>query len=323
MTDVIDVAQYSEPTKYQQDIIDLHMSGLEESENLNELRNVAHGFAVHRKQPWLMNRLMPLYGSKLRQFRDGMPARSMVLIDLMNWACADWHATKGQDECVSMFFRRARKIADMANACWVVVAAESEVPLERNRKFADYKKNRRPHEDGLLETVAAIEAHARDHGVVVLRHDGWEADDVMATMSTLASAGGDRSLVCTNDRDSLQLVKKDRCATFSKNEVTNEQKLFDDTGLRPDQYVDYLAIVGKDDVPGWEGVGDKTARELLAAYGSLVEIHAASGTFTGAKRESWEKFKPFALTAKDLHTLNRWLSFSFDWDVYTNIAGML
>jgi DNA polymerase-1 len=154
----------------------------------------------------------------------------------------------------------------------------------RHELFPDYKANRPPMPEDLRAQIEPLIAIVRALGVPLLRVPGVEADDVIGTLSKRAEAEGIDVVVSTGDKDLAQLVS-DRVTLV--NTMTNSRLdpdgVFAKFGVRPDQIVDYLALMGDkvDNIPGVDKCGEKTAAKWLAEYGSLAGVianaHAVGG----------------------------------------------
>ncbi len=121
-------------------------------------------------------------------------------------------------------------------------------------------------------------------GYVNLEFEGWEADDVIATLATRADEAGIRTCVVSTDRDAFQLCSANVCLMMTPRGVSDVQVYTPERvelryGVRPDQMPDFIGLKGdtSDNIPGIPGIGDKTAGQLIAQYGSLEEVieHAA------------------------------------------------
>ena len=151
----------------------------------------------------------------------------------------------------------------------------------RDDLAADYKANRAPMPDDLAAQIPLVHRACEALGVPILTHDRYEADDVIGTMTARAAAEGYDVAIVTGDKDFFQLVR-DGIRVFNPREegswydAAGVQEKF---GVRPDQVVDALALMGDtiDNVKGVPGIGEKGARELISTYGSLDALleHAA------------------------------------------------
>ncbi len=155
-------------------------------------------------------------------------------------------------------------------------------PTFRKEKYKEYKAQRPKAPDELISQI--IEAHNffNEFGIKTYEKPGYEADDLIATLAEKFRGWGDvRVVILTGDLDTLQLVEDEKVLvrTFKKGIsdtfIYNEKAVHDRYGLRPDQLVDYKALVGdaSDNIKGVPGVGPKTASDLLKKFGTLDEVY--------------------------------------------------
>jgi DNA polymerase-1 len=154
----------------------------------------------------------------------------------------------------------------------------------RDEMYEEYKAHRPPMPDELVTQIEPLHAVIRALGLPLLCVDGVEADDVIGTLATRATALGLRTLVATSDKDMAQLVDDHVTLvnTMTKSYI-DSQGVIDKFGVRADQIIDYLALVGDsvDNIPGIQGVGPKTAAKWLQQYGLLDQVIAHAGEIKG------------------------------------------
>ncbi len=148
----------------------------------------------------------------------------------------------------------------------------------RTQMYTEYKANRSPPPSDLAPQVDRMLATMKAIGMPIIGAEGFEADDVIATLvSALRARHPDlRIRIISKDKDLKQLLVHDHVSLYDvhKDEEITAATLMEESGLRPEQVIDYLAIMGDnvDNVPGVEGVGPKTASQLIAEYGSLAGV---------------------------------------------------
>ena len=173
----------------------------------------------------------------------------------------------------------------------------------RDELYPAYKAHRPPMPDDLGSQIAPLHECIRAMGWPLLEVEGVEADDVIASLATQAEKQGVRTLISSGDKDLTQLV--DPMVTMV-NTMSNET--FDETavaakfGVRPDQIVDYLTLIGDsvDNIPGVDKVGPKTAARWLQQYGTLEELLAHAGEIGGVVGENLRKAVDWLPTARAL-----------------------
>src|SRR5262249_31311519 len=148
----------------------------------------------------------------------------------------------------------------------------------------EYKAQRAPAPDDLHLQIPLICQVLEAMRIPVLGVEGYEADDVIATVAAAAAERGIEVFICTTDKDCRQLIN-DRVRLFNlrKHALLDREGLLQDWGIRPEQVVDLQTLVGDsvDNVPGVRGIGVKTAAKLLQEYGTLDKLIADCGLQQG------------------------------------------
>ncbi|WP_208411310.1 DNA polymerase I [Mycolicibacterium fluoranthenivorans] len=161
------------------------------------------------------------------------------------------------------------------------VAAAFDVSRQtfRKEKYPEYKEGRSATPDEFRGQIDITKEVLNALGITVLAEDGFEADDIIATLATQAQDAGYRVLVVTGDRDSLQLVSEDVTVLYPVKGVSELTRFTPDAvqakyGLTPAQYPDFAALRGdpSDNLPGIPGVGEKTATKWIVEHGSLQTL---------------------------------------------------
>ncbi len=203
---------------------------------------------------------------------------------------------------------------------YLVCAFDVAGPTFRDHLYPDYKANRAPMPDDLQLQIPLIYQMLEAMRVSVVGVEGYEADDVIAT---LAVAGAERDLdvfICSGDKDCRQLLS-DRVKIFNlrKREVFDAQALEKDWGVRPDQVIDLQALVGDsvDNVPGVPGIGLKTAAKLLQEYDTLEILLAHIDEIAGTKKQqSLRSAGEILTTSRQLVRLATDVPIPMDWDAW-------
>ncbi|MBI2399304.1 MAG: DNA polymerase I [Xanthomonadales bacterium] len=154
----------------------------------------------------------------------------------------------------------------------------------RHQRYPDYKANRPPMPDDLRAQIEPLMQIVQALGVPLLRVPAVEADDVIGTLAKQAEAAGIEVVVSTGDKDLAQLVSdKVTLVNTMTNSRLDPAGVVAKFGVRPDQIVDYLALMGDkvDNIPGVEKCGEKTAAKWLGEYGSLVGVIEHAGEVGG------------------------------------------
>ena len=162
---------------------------------------------------------------------------------------------------------------------YCVVAFDLKAPTFRHKAYDGYKANRK----GMPEELAVQLPYAKQcmeyMGCKVLSVEGYEADDILGTLSAMAASNGVEAYILTGDRDSLQLIGDNVKVLLVKTKETLcfDRALFRETyGVEPEQFVDVKALMGdtSDNIPGVAGIGEKTALKLIAEFGSIDALYA-------------------------------------------------
>lgn len=182
----------------------------------------------------------------------------------------------------------------------------------RAERFAAYKANRPPTPDDLKSQFARCQEFCRALNIPVFVESGYEADDLIGTLSKQAQAKNLDTLILTGDRDTLQLVDGKTNVLMIIGQ-TGELKLYDAAavverfGFAPAQLIDFKALRGdaSDNIPGVAGVGDKTATKLIQAYENVEGIYAHLNAVEGKMRDKLADARAQVELNKQLVTIDR------------------
>jgi DNA polymerase-1 len=191
--------------------------------------------------------------------------------------------------------------------------------VHRHELSEDYKSDRRPMPDLLGEQFPYFRPIVEAFGYRNLEFEGWEADDVIATLATRADEAGIRTCVVSTDRDAFQLVTDNVVLMMTPRGVADVNVYTPDRvearyGIRPDQVPDFIGLKGdtSDNIPGVPGIGDKTAGQLIAQYGSLEEVLEHVDELSPARRKNITEHAEQARQSKELATMRRDLELDCD-----------
>ncbi len=192
----------------------------------------------------------------------------------------------------------------------------SEVTF-RNALYPEYKIHRDPMPDDLRSQIPLIQELLDALNIPVMDMANFEADDIMATLAREVEERGGQCFLVTSDKDCRQLITaRVRLYNIRKNQVYDEVALLNDWGIRPDQVVDFQAMVGDsvDNVPGIPSVGPKTARKYLEQFGSLDGLLTGVGELSSARqREKILAHTETARLSRDLVRLDDHVPIETDW----------
>ncbi|MCH2675191.1 MAG: DNA polymerase I [Chloroflexota bacterium] len=199
------------------------------------------------------------------------------------------------------------------NPAYCAIAFDMSAPTFRHKQFPDYKAQREATPEELRPQFGRVKQLMEAFGVAVYELEGWEADDVIGTLSAQAEKIGLDSVILTGDRDTFQLispkVRVDLASSIQDRRVYDEAELSERySGLTASQQTDFKALLGdnSDNIPGVPKVGEKTAIALLNDYQSLEGIYEhIDDVSRPSVRQSLEEFKDRAFSNRDLMTIDR------------------
>ena len=230
------------------------------------------------------------------------------------------------------FLTMFKKLWDETQPDAVAIAFDRKAPTFRHQKYAGYKANRKGMPEELAQQLPVLQQLLTDLGYQIVSCEGWEADDILGTLSAQCEREGAQCVIATGDRDSLQLVSPAttvRLATtkFGQPQVTlyDETKIQEDYGVTPRQLIDIKAIQGdsSDCIPGVAGIGPKGAGELIQKFGSLQYLydHLDELDIKPAMKQKLENSRDNAFLSFDLGTIRRDAPVDTDLSHYVKGAG--
>lgn len=196
----------------------------------------------------------------------------------------------------------------------------------RTEKYTEYKANREAMPDPMRIQMGLIYDGLKAFNIPIYTKEGFEADDVIGTISKRACELGHKVLILTGDQDSFQLVDKDGCVKViipSKGELVeyNWDKVYEKLGVYPNQVIDYKALRGdtSDNIPGIRGIGEKTAVKLLSEFQTVENVLNSVDKISGKSlKEKIQNGREQAELSKYLATIVRDVDVPFDFEK-TNI----
>jgi DNA polymerase-1 len=211
-----------------------------------------------------------------------MKPKKLVLFDASGYLHRAYHAipplstSKGEPvNAIYGFCRMISKVLKDDKPDYVGVCFDTAAPTFRHEQSVEYKATRSETDDALLKQLPVAEDVVAAWGLPGVKKDGFEADDVIATLAVEAEKAGMDVLILSGDKDILQLVSE---RVHVRDEIKRVEfgpaQVQERYGFAPTQLVDYLCLLGDkiDNVAGVPGVGDKTASKLIASHGSLEGI---------------------------------------------------
>ena len=195
------------------------------------------------------------------------------------------------------FFSMLLKVIREENVQYLAVCFDEHAPTFRHTVYAEYKAGRSATPPELRQQFDTVRTLLDDLGIRRFSMQGWEADDLLGTLSRIGAEAGVTPLLLTGDRDALQLVGNGTELMFTRKGISetirfDASKVYEEYGFTPQQVTDWKGLAGdsSDNIPGVPGVGDKTAVKLLQEYGTLEEVLANAGNVKGKLGEKLAAF---------------------------------
>ena len=203
---------------------------------------------------------------------------------------------------------------------YVAVSFDLSGPTFRHEQFADYKATRTKMPDDLADQFPKVREVVKALRIPVYELQGFEADDVIGTLTAQAEERDLATTIVTVDLDMLQLVTDRTTLMTTRSGVENTvmydpARIWERYALRPDQMIDYKALKGDptDNIPGVPGVGEKTAAKLVAQFGTLDDLYARLDEVTPEKlRDKLREHRAAVYQGRELTTIVRDLPVELD-----------
>ena len=173
-------------------------------------------------------------------------------------------------------------IQEKIKSDYVAVCFDLSAPTFRHKMYEDYKGTRKGMPDELREQLPVMKEVLSALNIPVLELEGFEADDLLGTVSAINTKNGIFTYILTGDRDSFQLISKSTSVILPKSGMEKtEYSIYDNTllmenyGISPIQVIEVKALMGdsSDNIPGVKGVGEKTAYQLIQKYDNIDNIY--------------------------------------------------
>ncbi len=221
------------------------------------------------------------------------------------------------------FFRNLHALMKQHSPELFVAAFDSRTPTFRHELYDEYKANRLKTPEDLHAQIPIIEEILLALGISILRQDGFEADDIIASIAVRCKAEDRKCVIISGDKDLMQLVggsvsilKPGKTGGW---DAVDEDAVRAEWGIGPELMLDLLSLTGdaSDNVPGVKGVGDKTALKLLAEYGTLDGIYGHANELKGAIGAKILAGKEMAYFSKKLIALCEDVPIDDNFDVWS------
>jgi len=201
----------------------------------------------------------------------------------------------------------------------LVVAMDSKTPTFRTKIYSEYKAHRPPMPDDMPGQIRRIEQILEAMNIPMLRVNGFEADDIIGTLAKKVSAEGYDVLICSKDKDILQLLGE-HVSTFDLKTDTamNAGRMVEEMQVTPEQFLQVLALQGdkSDNVPGIPDVGPKTALDWIREYGSIENLYKHVDEVKGKRGDNLREFKDKINLSRTLVTIDCNVPLEIDYDAF-------
>lgn len=199
------------------------------------------------------------------------------------------------------------------------VAFDLKAPTFRHKMYDGYKAGRKKMPDELAEQIEPLKQMIDFFGINRLELEGFEADDILGVVAKKAGESGLKTYIITGDKDSFQLATDNVSILFTKKgiseiEVVDKQKMLDDYGITPTEFIDLKALMGdsSDNIPGVAGIGEKTGLKLIQEYKSIENIYKHIDEIKGAVQKKLIADEESAYMSKKLATIHTDLPVDFE-----------
>ena len=209
------------------------------------------------------------------------------------------------------------KLLDDVKPKYMAVAFDLKAPTARHKMYEGYKANRKGMPDELAEQMPIIKEILRAMNIDIVEKEGYEADDVLGTLSRYGEKHKLEVVILSGDRDTFQLATNKVTIRIphtkggkTETDEYNKEKIIEKYGIKPKQLIDVKGLQGdtSDNIPGVPGVGEKTALKLIQEYGSIEnlykKIEEGKDDLKGKQREKIVENKDLAFLSKTLGTIN-------------------
>jgi len=256
-----------------------------------------------------------------------MKKKRLFLIDGNSYCYRAYYAikelrnSKGQPtNAVYGFLLMLKKLLATEGPDYLGVAFDLKGPTFRHKKFKAYKAKRKPMPDDLVLQMPLIKEMVSAYNIPIFEKEGFEADDILATIAKEISKKGIEVCIVTSDKDALQLVDENiKIYSAHKEGLVYDRKAvmerFSDLG--PEKVVEVMALAGDatDNIPGVRGVGEKTAVELIKEFGDIDNLYRNLGEIKSeVRRTMLADEEENARMSKDLATMDASVPIEIDVD---------
>jgi DNA polymerase-1 len=241
--------------------------------------------------------------------------KTIYLIDGSSYIYRAYHAVRHLSTSQGLptnatfgFTNMVLKLLAEQNPEYMAMAFDAKGPTFRHEMYDAYKANRPPMPEDLVVQIPYIKQVVAGMNIPSLELPGYEADDIIGTLVRAVEGKGFRVVMVTGDKDFKQLISRSVSMWDPMRERTIDYaSLKEDSGLEPSQWVDVMALAGdtSDNIPGVPGIGEKTAIQLIKAFGTMERLFQGLDKVTQTKlREKLTRFHDQAILSRRLVAIN-------------------
>jgi DNA polymerase-1 len=227
-----------------------------------------------------------------------------------------------QVNAVYGFIKLLLKIKNNFKPDYIAVCFDYPSKNFRHEIFKDYKANRKPLDEALINQMPIAREAAKTLNIAEIEIKGYEADDLIATIASNNKKSGVQTIAVTGDKDILQLTEDENVLIWndSKDIMYDAKKVEEKYGVMPKQLIDVFALMGDviDNIPGVKGIGEKTAIKLIKKFGTLESILQNADSIEGNTGKLLRQGKEKALLSRSLIELNRHVPLEYKLEEFEN-----
>jgi DNA polymerase-1 len=220
------------------------------------------------------------------------------------------------------FIRMLFSLNDEWNPDRMIITFDKKAPTFRHEEYEDYKGNRKKMPEELVPQIPLLQQTIEKLKIPMMAKEGYEADDLLGTLSKEAEEDGYKVYIVTGDRDALQLVSENVNVLYTRKGISDLvkfdlDKVMEKYQLTPEKLIDRKGLMGdsSDNIPGVPGIGKKTALKLLKEFGTMEEILANIDKVSGKKRkENLHKYADQARMSYRLGKIKRDVPIDINFD---------
>ncbi|MEK7274971.1 MAG: 5'-3' exonuclease H3TH domain-containing protein, partial [Candidatus Desantisbacteria bacterium] len=205
----------------------------------------------------------------------------------------------------------------------MVVVFDTPAPTFRHKQYPEYKATRKPMPDDMRSQMGLIKRLLNGFNITVIALEGYEADDIMATIAVKCQDMVDEVVIVSGDKDILQMVNERIFVQASKKNITDaviyrKNDVVEKLGVLPEYVADVLGLTGDtiDNIPGAPGIGEKTAQMLVERFGHMEEIFASLDHIPEKIRNKLEQARDISFLSKQLVLLKTDVPMDINLDDY-------